>query len=141
METKYWEIKHNKGFYNKVITTLKRKLGKNGNECLRYEFWFDDFNAENYPGKVRMIFNDDVTTLDEKQELLENMINIKDMIIKDKRVAKVSFNKSGGTAKGNAITNRITIPTSWIKHLEITEDDREVKFILDDSKIIIEKLK
>lgn len=31
------------------------------------------------------------------------------------RIAKVSFNKSGGTARGNAITNRVTIPTSWIK--------------------------
>ena len=57
------------------------------------------------------------------------------------RVAKVSFNKSGGTAKGNAITNRVTIPRNWIKQLEITEEDREVKLILDDNKIIIEKLK
>lgn len=57
------------------------------------------------------------------------------------RIVKVNFNKSGGTARGNAITNRITIPRSWVKKLEITEDDREVKLILDNDKIIIEKLK
>ena len=57
----------------------------------------------------------------------------------EERIAKVSFNKSGGTARGTAITNRVTIPTSWIKELGITEDDREVKLILEKSKIIIEK--
>ena len=57
------------------------------------------------------------------------------------RIVKVSFNKSGGTARGNAITNRITIPTSWIKQLEITEENRDVKLILDNDKIIIKSLK
>ena len=57
----------------------------------------------------------------------------------EERIAKVSFNKSGGTARGTAITNRITIPTSWIKNLGITEDDRQVKLRLEKSKIIIEK--
>ena len=57
----------------------------------------------------------------------------------EERIAKVSFNKSGGTARGKAITNRITIPTSWIKQLEITEENRDVKLILDNDKIIIIK--
>ena len=57
------------------------------------------------------------------------------------RIVKVSFNKSGGTARGKAVTNRVTIPTSWIKQLGITEEDREIKLILEDDKIIIEKLK
>ena len=57
------------------------------------------------------------------------------------RIVKVSFNKSGGTARGNAVTNRVTIPNSWIKQLGITEEDREIKLILEDDKIIIEKLK
>lgn len=57
----------------------------------------------------------------------------------EERTAKVSFNKSGGTAKGKAITNRVTIPTSWIKHLDITEDDREISLRLIDNKIVIEK--
>lgn len=58
----------------------------------------------------------------------------------EERIAKVSFNKSGGTARGTAITNRITIPTSWIKNLGITEDDRQVKLRLIDNKIVVEKI-
>jgi antitoxin component of MazEF toxin-antitoxin module len=57
------------------------------------------------------------------------------------RIVKVSFNKSGGTAKGNAITNRVTIPTKWMKQLGITEYDREVRLSLENDKIIIEKVK
>lgn len=57
------------------------------------------------------------------------------------RIAKVSFNKSGGTAKGKAITNRVTIPTSWIKQLGVTEDDREVELILENNEIRIKKCK
>lgn len=56
------------------------------------------------------------------------------------RIAKVSFNKSGGTARGIAITNRVTIPTSWIKSLGITEEDKNIKLRLADNKIIIERL-
>lgn len=59
---------------------------------------------------------------------------------KKEKIAKVSFNKSGGTARGNAITNRVTIPTSWIKEIGITEDDRKVKIVLENDKIIIEKI-
>lgn len=59
----------------------------------------------------------------------------------EERIAKVSFNKSGGTAKGNAITNRITIPTKWIKSLGITEEYREVILIYKDDEIIIKKKK
>ena len=58
----------------------------------------------------------------------------------EERIAKVSFNKSGGTARGTAITKRVTIPTKWIKELGITEDDREIKLILKEGKITIEKL-
>ena len=57
----------------------------------------------------------------------------------EKRKAKIQFAKSGGTARGNAITNRITIPTSWVKSLGITEEDRNVIIKLIDNKIIIEK--
>ena len=59
----------------------------------------------------------------------------------EERQAKVSFNRSGGTAKGTAITNRVTIPTSWIKEMGITEENREVKLVIEDNKIIIEKIK
>lgn len=61
--------------------------------------------------------------------------------VKKEKIAKVIFNKSGGTARGEAITNRITIPTSWIKELGITEDDREVKLTMENGKIIIENVR
>lgn len=59
----------------------------------------------------------------------------------DQRKAKMQFAKSGGTARGNAITNRITVPTSWVKSLGITEEDRNVTIKLIDNKIVIEKEK
>lgn len=56
----------------------------------------------------------------------------------EKRVLKIIFNKSGGTAV-NGVTSRITIPTKWIKELEITEDNREVYAEFDGETIIIRK--
>ena len=57
----------------------------------------------------------------------------------EERKAKVIFNKSGGGGRGKSITNRVTIPTSWIKKLGITEEDREVTIRYENDKIIIEK--
>lgn len=138
METKYWDLKTNEGTFNKVFATLKRKVGKY--EILKYEFWFDDFEEDNYKDKIKMIFSDNKTFDEEKQDLIENLFNIKMMLKKQERKAKILFNKSGGTAKGTAITNRVTIPTSWVKELGITEDNRDVKLIYDGYKITIEKL-
>lgn len=84
-----------------------------------------------------------------EKELNDFALSIKDFeakfkitnYFKDEKTAKVIFNKSGGTAKGTAITNRITIPTSWIKEMGITEENREVKLVIEDNKIIIEKIK
>ena len=53
----------------------------------------------------------------------------------------MQFAKSGGTARGNAITNRVTIPTSWVKSLGITQDDREIELRKEEDRIIIEKRK
>lgn len=60
--------------------------------------------------------------------------------MKDKKIAKVIFNKSGGTASRNGITNRVTIPTTWINALGITQEDRNVEMTLDGDKIIIKKI-
>lgn len=54
------------------------------------------------------------------------------------RILKVTFNKSGGTSSRNGVTTRITIPTSWIKELGLTENNREIIAKLEDGKIIIE---
>ena len=59
--------------------------------------------------------------------------------IMEERTAKILFNKSGGTAGKGGVTNRITLPTLWIKKMGITENNREVKLSFVDDKIIIEK--
>lgn len=57
----------------------------------------------------------------------------------EKRTAKILFNKSGGTSSKSGITNRITLPTTWIKEMGITEENREVQISFDGEKIIIKK--
>lgn len=57
----------------------------------------------------------------------------------EEKRARVIFNKSGGTAGSGGITNRITIPTTWIKEMGITKEQREVNISFDGEKIIIEK--
>lgn len=57
----------------------------------------------------------------------------------EEKRAKVIFNRSGGTAGSGGITNRITIPTKWIKEMGITEEQREVNISFDGEKIMIEK--
>lgn len=58
----------------------------------------------------------------------------------EERKAKILFNRSGGTAGKGGITNRVTLPTKWIKEMGITEDNREVFISFDGEKITIQKL-
>lgn len=58
----------------------------------------------------------------------------------EEKRARVIFNKSGGTAGKGGITNRITIPTTWVREMGITEEQREVNISFDGEKIIIEKV-
>lgn len=58
----------------------------------------------------------------------------------EERKAKILFNKSGGTAGKEGITNRVTLPTKWIKEMGLTEDNREVFISFDGEKITIQKL-
>lgn len=57
----------------------------------------------------------------------------------NKRILKISFNKSGS----GSITKRLTLPSSIIKDMGITEDEREVEMIYDENEkeITIKKLK
>lgn len=57
----------------------------------------------------------------------------------ERKKAKVIFNKSGGTASKGGITNRITIPTTWIRKMGITEEERNVIIEFDGNTITIEK--
>ncbi|HBE8981826.1 Uncharacterised protein [Clostridioides difficile] len=58
----------------------------------------------------------------------------------EQRKVKVLFTTSGGTASKGSVTNRITIPTNWVKQMDITKLDREVTLTFDGEKIIIEKI-
>lgn len=53
----------------------------------------------------------------------------------EKRILKMIFSKNN---KG-AISPRITIPTTWTKELNITEEEREVNVYLINNQIIIAK--
>lgn len=58
--------------------------------------------------------------------------------LKEKRNLKVSFTKSGA----GSTTNRITLPTTWIREMGITEDEKEVEVELDKvTKVISIKKK
>lgn len=50
----------------------------------------------------------------------------------EKKIAKVIFNKSGGTAGSGGITNRVTLPTTWIREMGITEKNRAVIIHFDE---------
>ena len=140
-ETEYWEFEKMLNM-TKVIVKTKRRYLETKNDC-KYgylEFYWDDFSKDNYANAIKMIIDRKYITEEERNDLLCNVNIIQEMLTFDTRKAKVSFNKSGGTARGTAITNRITIPTSWIKEVGITEDDREVKLRLMDKQIVMEKI-
>lgn len=77
-----------------------------------------------------------------KKEFINvNPDKIENGLYSKERILKVSFNKSGGTSSRNGITTRLTLPTSWIKELGITEEDREVIVKVEDDRIVIKKNK
>lgn len=51
------------------------------------------------------------------------------------RNLNISFNKSGN----GSYTPRIVLPISWVKEMGISPDNRQVKVIFENNKIIIEK--
>lgn len=52
----------------------------------------------------------------------------------EKKTVKMIFNRSGGTASKGSFTNRVTIPTLWVKKLGITQEDRNVEISFDEGK-------
>ena len=59
----------------------------------------------------------------------------------DSRVLRVMFNKAGGNASKNAISNKMSLPSKWVSEMGMTKDDRKVLVTFDGDKIVIEKLK
>lgn len=55
----------------------------------------------------------------------------------EERILKINFNKSGRGTK----TPKLALPTSFIRDMGITEEDREIKLLYDTEKkeIILKK--
>lgn len=57
----------------------------------------------------------------------------------EKRTGRVMIHAPGGTASKGSYTYKLSLPSSWIKEIGITEDDREVELFFDGSTISISK--
>ena len=55
----------------------------------------------------------------------------------EKRLGKVTISAAGGTAGKGAKTYKLTIPSTWIAAMGITEDGREVELTFDGEKIVV----
>ncbi|MGN0689559.1 MAG: hypothetical protein ACI4KH_03960 [Oscillospiraceae bacterium] len=55
------------------------------------------------------------------------------------RTAKIICSKAGGTAGKNAVSYKISLPTSWINSLGLDEKNREVELRFDGQTISIGK--
>ena len=60
-----------------------------------------------------------------------------DDVNKEERILKVGFQKSGA----GSINSRVHLPITWIREMGISEEEREIKVIFVNNKIIIEKVK
>ncbi len=57
----------------------------------------------------------------------------------ENRKANIIIGSAGGTASKKSKTYKISLPTEWIRKLEITDSNRQVQLSFDGEKIIIEK--
>ena len=53
------------------------------------------------------------------------------------RELKISANASGGTAAAGAKTYRITLPSSWVKKMDLDHADAKAEVVFDGTSIII----
>lgn len=57
----------------------------------------------------------------------------------EKRTANVIIQSPGGTAAKNANTYKLSLPSSWVREMGISGEDRQVELIFDGSSITITK--
>lgn len=57
----------------------------------------------------------------------------------EKRIVNVIIQTPGGTAAKNSNTYKLSLPSSWIKEMGISEDDRQVELKFDGTSITISK--
>ena len=53
------------------------------------------------------------------------------------RELKISANASGGTAAAGAKTYRITLPSSWVKKMDLDHADAKAEVVFDGTSITI----
>ena len=53
------------------------------------------------------------------------------------RELKISANASGGTAAAGSKTYRITLPSSWVKKMDLDHADAKAEVVFDGTSIII----
>lgn len=57
----------------------------------------------------------------------------------EQRIVNVIIQAPGGTAAKNSNTYKLSLPSSWVKEMGISEDDRQVEMKFDGTSIIITK--
>lgn len=60
-------------------------------------------------------------------------------IYNDRKYGLVTWNFAGGNASKNAISNKISIPRTWLDIMNISEGDRDIEMVFDGNKIIVTK--
>lgn len=55
------------------------------------------------------------------------------------RILRCLINKAGGNSGAGSKTYRTTLPSAWMKEMNVTESDRELELTFDGEKIIIRK--
>lgn len=57
----------------------------------------------------------------------------------EERKVRLIINKPGGTAGKNSLTYKISLPSKWIKAMQLSADERNVVISFDGEKIAIRK--
>ena len=57
----------------------------------------------------------------------------------EKRIVNVIIQAPGGTAAKNSNTYKLSLPSSWVREMGISEDDRQVEMKFDGTAITITK--
>lgn len=57
----------------------------------------------------------------------------------EKRIGKLIVQAPGGTAAKNSSTYKVALPSSWIREMGLTEDERQIELCFDGTAISISK--
>ena len=59
--------------------------------------------------------------------------------MKDVKISHAELRHPGGNASKNSLFCRITLPSKWVKQLNISKEDNQIKMTCYEDKIVIEK--